>query len=61
MKDVDIVLDKEDPQNLLEQNTPIYLVTDDGVKDNIGYYGWVITTVIKIVCEVKGHAPGSLK
>ena len=61
MREVDIVLDKEDLQNLLEENTPIYLVTDRGVKDNIGYYGWVIATVIKIVCKAKGHTPGPLK
>ena len=35
MREVDIVLDKEDLQNLLEKNTPIYSVTDGGVKDNI--------------------------
>eukprot|EP00957_Ditylum_brightwellii_P018014 1357308-Ditylum_brightwellii.AAC.1 len=40
MREVEIVLDKEDLQNLLEESTPIYLVTDGGVKDNIGYYGW---------------------
>eukprot|EP00957_Ditylum_brightwellii_P031002 2349199-Ditylum_brightwellii.AAC.1 len=61
MRGVDIVLDKEDLQNLLKENTPIYLVTDGGVKDSIGYYGWVIVTVIEIVWEAKGHAPGSLK
>eukprot|EP00957_Ditylum_brightwellii_P197153 15021149-Ditylum_brightwellii.AAC.1 len=61
MREVAIVLDKEDLQNLLEENTPIYLVTDEGVKDNIGYYSWVIATVIKIVFKAKGHAPGPLK
>eukprot|EP00957_Ditylum_brightwellii_P115653 8821537-Ditylum_brightwellii.AAC.1 len=61
MREVDTILDKEDLQNLLEENTPIYLVTDGGVKDNIDYYGWVIATVIKIVCKAKGHTPGTLK
>ena len=61
MQEVNHVLDKEDLRRLLEENTPIYLVTDGGVKDNIGYYGWVIATVIEIVCKVKGHAPGPLK
>eukprot|EP00957_Ditylum_brightwellii_P039122 2957829-Ditylum_brightwellii.AAC.1 len=61
MREVDIILDKEDLHNLLEENTPIYLVTDRGVKDNIGYYGWVIATVIKTVRKAKGHAPGPLK
>eukprot|EP00957_Ditylum_brightwellii_P052954 4014542-Ditylum_brightwellii.AAC.1 len=61
MKEVDIVLDEEDLQNLLEEDTLIYLVADGGVKDNIGYYGWVIASVIKIVCKAKGHPPGPLK
>eukprot|EP00957_Ditylum_brightwellii_P121740 9284203-Ditylum_brightwellii.AAC.1 len=61
MKEVNIVIDKEDLQNLLEEITPIYLVTDGGVKDNIGYYRWVIATVIEIVSEAKGDAPGPLK
>eukprot|EP00957_Ditylum_brightwellii_P121889 9295323-Ditylum_brightwellii.AAC.1 len=61
MQEVDLVIGKEDLQNLLEENTPIYLATDRGVKDNIGYYGWVIATLIEIVCEAKGHAPGPLK
>eukprot|EP00957_Ditylum_brightwellii_P045033 3416336-Ditylum_brightwellii.AAC.1 len=61
MQDVNYVLDKEDLHNLLEENTPTYLVTDGGVKDSIGYYGWVIVTVMEIVCEAKGHAPGPLK
>eukprot|EP00957_Ditylum_brightwellii_P119490 9116923-Ditylum_brightwellii.AAC.1 len=61
MQEVNHVLDKEDIRHLLEENTPIYLVTDDGVKDNIGYYGWVMATVIEIVCKAKGHAPGPIK
>eukprot|EP00957_Ditylum_brightwellii_P168857 12852570-Ditylum_brightwellii.AAC.1 len=61
MKEVDIVIDEEDLQILLEENTPIYLATDGGVKDNIGYYGWVIASVIEIVSEAKGYAPGPLK
>eukprot|EP00957_Ditylum_brightwellii_P116369 8876114-Ditylum_brightwellii.AAC.1 len=61
MQDVDYVLDEEDLRNLLEENTPIYLVTNGGVKDNIGYYKWVIATVMEIVCKAKGHAPGPLK
>eukprot|EP00957_Ditylum_brightwellii_P136282 10393649-Ditylum_brightwellii.AAC.1 len=61
MQDVDYVLDEEDLCNLLEENTPIYLVTGRGVKDNIGYYGWVISTVMEKVYESKGHAPGPLK
>eukprot|EP00957_Ditylum_brightwellii_P023568 1779084-Ditylum_brightwellii.AAC.1 len=61
MRDVAYVLDEEDLRSLLEENTPLYLVTDSGVKDNIGYYGWVIATVIEIMCEAKGHAPGPLK
>eukprot|EP00957_Ditylum_brightwellii_P144594 11014225-Ditylum_brightwellii.AAC.1 len=61
MREVDHVIDEEDRKNLLEENTPIYLVTDGGVKDNIGYYGWVMATVIKTVCESKGYAPGPLK
>eukprot|EP00957_Ditylum_brightwellii_P129177 9852718-Ditylum_brightwellii.AAC.1 len=60
MPDVDYVLDEEDLRNLLEENTSIYLVTDWGVKDNIGYHGWVIATVMEIVCKAKGHAPGPL-
>eukprot|EP00957_Ditylum_brightwellii_P056746 4300544-Ditylum_brightwellii.AAC.1 len=40
MRDVDYVLDEKDLRSLLEENTPLYLVTDGGVKDNIGYYGW---------------------
>eukprot|EP00957_Ditylum_brightwellii_P086885 6612694-Ditylum_brightwellii.AAC.1 len=61
MQEVDHVLDEEDLRHLLEENTPIYLVTDSGVKDDIGYYDWVMATVIIIVWEAKGHAPGPLK
>eukprot|EP00957_Ditylum_brightwellii_P038258 2892986-Ditylum_brightwellii.AAC.1 len=61
MQEVNHVIDKEDLKHLLEENTTIYLVTDSGVKDNIGYYGWVMATVIEILCKAKGHAPGPLK
>eukprot|EP00957_Ditylum_brightwellii_P140677 10715846-Ditylum_brightwellii.AAC.3 len=61
MQDVDYVLDKEDLRSILEENTPLYLVTDVRVKDNIGYYGWVMATVMVIMCKAKGHAPGPLK
>eukprot|EP00957_Ditylum_brightwellii_P184102 14023145-Ditylum_brightwellii.AAC.1 len=61
MQDVNYVLNKEHLHNLLEENTPIYLVTDGGVKDNIGHYSWVIAAVMEIVCKAKGHSPGPLK
>eukprot|EP00957_Ditylum_brightwellii_P083887 6375578-Ditylum_brightwellii.AAC.1 len=61
MQDVNYVLNEEDLCSLLEENTPIYLVIDGRVKDNIGYYNWLITTVMEIVCKAKGHAPGPLK
>eukprot|EP00957_Ditylum_brightwellii_P073401 5578048-Ditylum_brightwellii.AAC.1 len=61
MQDVDYILDKEDLRNLLKENTLIYLVTDGGVKDNIGYYRWVIASVMEIVCKAIGHAPGPLR
>ena len=55
MRDVDYILDDEDLRNLLKENTLIYLVTDGGVKDNIGYYRWVIATVMEIVHMPQDH------
>ena len=37
----------------------IYIVSDGGVADNVGYYGWVIATSSTIIIEGHGFVPGN--
>ena len=44
--------------DLLSTDT-IYIVSDGGVADTEGYYGWVIATSSNIVIEGHGYVPGN--
>lgn len=46
------------PLDLLSTDT-IYVVSDGGVADTEGYYGWVIATSSNIVIEGHGYVPGN--
>lgn len=37
----------------------VYLVSDGGEDNGLGYYGWVIATKDDIIVEHKGHAYGN--
>eukprot|EP00957_Ditylum_brightwellii_P169399 12893232-Ditylum_brightwellii.AAC.1 len=54
-------MDEEELILLIMEANTLYLVTDGGVKEKVGYFGWVIATVMDILCKAKGHTPGPLK
>ena len=48
------------PANIVFQlNKIIWIVTDGGVSDSIGYYGWVIATDTTILYESQGSVQGN--
>ena len=40
----------------LQDEQQIYLVSDGGEENGLGYYGWVIVTENQILVKHKGHA-----
>ena len=44
----------------LQDKHIIYLVSDGGEENGLGYFGWVIATKNKILIKHKGHAAGNL-
>eukprot|EP00957_Ditylum_brightwellii_P185392 14117060-Ditylum_brightwellii.AAC.1 len=46
---VEFLVDQEDIDDILQEDTSLYLVTDGGAVDGAGYFGWVIATDLELL------------
>ena len=53
------VLEIEDVISILQDEQKIYLVSDGGEENGLGYFGWVIASETEILVKHKGHAAGN--
>ena len=52
-------MDTADVIQLLTTDNNLYLATDGGTALGIGYFGWVLATVMETIIKAKGHATGT--
>eukprot|EP00957_Ditylum_brightwellii_P004953 377115-Ditylum_brightwellii.AAC.1 len=52
-------MDTEDIIQLHTTDNTLYLATDGGTAMGIGYFGWVLATVMETIIKAKGHATGT--
>ena len=53
------VLEIEDIIPILQDDQKLYLVSDGGEENGLGYFGWVIASETEILVKHKGHAAGN--
>eukprot|EP00957_Ditylum_brightwellii_P175299 13345091-Ditylum_brightwellii.AAC.1 len=56
-----MLVEEEDLISILKEDIKVFLVSDGGEMDGLGYFGWVIGTHIEELVRHKGHAAGNPK
>eukprot|EP00957_Ditylum_brightwellii_P095408 7267409-Ditylum_brightwellii.AAC.1 len=54
-----ILVEEEDLISILKEEIKVFLVSDRGEVDGIGYFGWVIGTHTEELVHHKGHVAGN--
>eukprot|EP00957_Ditylum_brightwellii_P204667 15340346-Ditylum_brightwellii.AAC.1 len=58
LEEVDMEVKEDELKELSQDNIQLFLVSDGGEIDGLGYFGWVIGTHMDVQVKHKGHIPG---
>eukprot|EP00957_Ditylum_brightwellii_P030741 2329496-Ditylum_brightwellii.AAC.1 len=56
-----MLVEEEDLISILKEDIKVFLLSDRGEVDGLGYFGWVIGTHTEELVQNKGHATGNPK